>query len=93
MTVLFLPEQPVTDFAVLRLGFDGMNDDGTPRYVTEDLFWQESITPEQPAAVQMEFPGDGIPTNGIRFVDAEGQPHFYSISLSGMDGSIVLSPF
>ncbi len=48
------------------------------------------LTPDMPFVAEIMFPGD-MTMFGIRFTDSLGQVHSYCISISGRDGSVVLS--
>lgn len=50
------------------------------------------IKEDEPLLVYLEIPGD-MPTTGFSYVDASGNTSYYAISLSGYDGSVVLTPY
>lgn len=56
------------------------------------LYSLAQLTSGKPLVVDVAFPGD-MTTYGIRFTDSSGIVHYYSIYISGMDGSLVMTPF
>ena len=88
----FTAAEPVTDFKVLALSFEGVDADGSALFAEEVLYTQALLTPELPLAVAVTFYGD-IPNNGISYVDAAGNAHRCTVSVSGMDGSLVLAEY
>ena len=56
----------------------------------EVLCCVQEMTEQMPLVAELAFPGD-MTTYGIRFTDASGVCHTYSIYISGRDGSLVLS--
>ena len=54
------------------------------------LFTLPELTAEVPLVAELSFPGD-MTTYGIRFTDASGVCHTYSIYISGRNGALVLS--
>jgi hypothetical protein len=59
-------------------------------YVGKDLIVLPKMTKEKPLVAELDFPGS-LTTYGVRFMDKDGDFHFYNIQLSGEDGSIVLT--
>ena len=56
----------------------------------EAFFTLTEMDEEMPLVAELAFPGD-MSMYGIRFVDEDGITHTYSISVSGRNGSLVLS--
>ena len=105
VTVLFLPLRTVTDFKVLSLSVRdwdfsdaGAADDAEESAEPDSFFDYEvlhteaELTSDQSLLVTMTFLGD-MPNNGISYVDANGNLHRYTVELSGMNGSLLLSEF
>ncbi len=92
LPVLFRASEAVQNFQVLALDFPSISDDGEIDFPSEVLYELPELTPEQPLCVTLTFPGD-VPSNGISYVDAEGNVRCFSVSLSGMDGSLVVSEY
>ncbi|MBP3313625.1 MAG: hypothetical protein J6K84_03090 [Oscillospiraceae bacterium] len=59
--------------------------------VDRELFSLETLTPEKPLVATLMFPGD-LTTYGIGFI-CDGTEYFYTISLSGRNGTVVFQPF
>ena len=60
--------------------------------VTEELHKERWMAEESYLVAGLVFYGD-MTTYGISFVDGEGEERFFSVSLSGMDGSIVMNEY
>lgn len=58
----------------------------------EDLHFIPELTPEMPFVVEVAFPGD-MTTYGISFTDQTGTTHCYTVSISGRNGTLVLSEY
>ena len=54
----------------------------------EVLHTQDELTPELPLVAHLEFPGD-FSCYGLSFTDQYNVVHYYTISVSGKDGSLV----
>ena len=89
---MLLWEEPVADFRLLALELAGVNDAGNAAFDAEELFQYSALTPDRPLLLGLTFPGD-IPSNGIAFTGADAVEHRYSLSVSGLDGSLVLAEF
>ncbi len=59
--------------------------------VDRELFSMDTLTPEKPLVATLMFPGD-MSTYGIAF-NCGGTEYFYTISVSGRNGTLVLQPF
>ena len=55
------------------------------------MYKQKELMPDCPLVVQGVFYGS-IPNWGVSYEDETGEVRTYSVAVSGMDGSIVLSP-
>ena len=58
----------------------------------KELYTKEVFRPDRQLLVRFSFIGT-IPNNGISYTDDSGKTRYYSISESGMDGSLVFSEF
>lgn len=87
--VAFTANSKVTNFRVLSLRMGDVNEDGRVLFSAKELYSQKELTPEKPLVVTMSFPGD-TPSMGISYVDSAGKEYVYSVSLSGLDGSVLL---
>ncbi|MBR2667496.1 MAG: hypothetical protein IKD96_04995 [Oscillospiraceae bacterium] len=90
--IAFTANGVVRDFKVLSLFLQDVDDNGEPTFLVKDLYSQDLLTPWRPLVVETTFYGD-IPNNGISYVDADGVTHYYAVSESGMDGSLLLTEF
>lgn len=90
--VVFIAISKVSDFKVLALSFEDINESGQVKYGTEVLYGQSVLTPERPLMVGMSCDST-IPCYGISYVDENGVTRCFAIEVSGMDGSVLLSEF
>lgn len=90
--IWFSAERAVTDFQVLTLALESIDEDGNARFVIEEVYTHGALTPEVPLLVRMELMGT-IPNNGISYVDADGQTRYFTLGVSGYDGSLLLTAF
>lgn len=88
----FTAEKPVQDFKVLALSFDGVFDDGTAVFSTQELYSLPSLQPGRPLVVSLLFEG-AVPATGISYVDDAGQLHRLAVDLSGESGEPYLWEF
>ena len=56
------------------------------------LYTQERLTPDKPLVIGVVFWGD-LTTYGVSFMNAGGQPEFYTLSISGRNGDVVCTPY
>ena len=89
--IVFRVKEKVKEFRVLTLELQDVDENGHATFDTELLLELYTLKPDDPIAVPMSFPGD-IPTNGISYLDENGEPLLFTVSLSGRDGSLVLTP-
>ncbi len=89
VTVVFFTDSPVTDFTILALQLEDVDEDGTAVYKTEERLNAGELTPEEPIAVDLSFYGD-MPNNAISYVDQDGATRCLAVEISGMDGSLNL---
>ena len=89
--VVFSVNNLVKNFKVLSLHFKDFNK-GKPVVLVKELDTKEVFSPDRQLLVKFSFFGS-IPNNGISYTDPNGKTRYYSISESGMDGSLVFSEF
>ncbi len=89
--VVFSVNNPVKNFKVLSLHFKDFNN-GKPVFLVKELYTKEVFRPDRQLLVKFSFIGS-IPNNGISYTDPAGKTRYYSISESGMDGSLIFSEF
>ena len=91
--ILFDSIRNVEDLCILSVSLTGFDGKGDPVYLCEILYTMEEYEAGKGLAVWMDFPGD-TPSNGIMYTDPiSGEVRKYTISLSGMDGSLILTEF
>lgn len=89
--VRVFPKRTITDVKVLELSFVDIDEAGVATFSAEEKYCVDSLKRGQDFMIGTAFAGD-IPNNGISFVDVNGKTHAYSFGISGMDGSLVMSP-
>ena len=82
-------ESTVSDFRLLSIAMQDIDENGIFTFSAEELYSQPELTPERPLEADLVFLGD-IPNNGISFTDADGNVKYFSVDMSGMDGSLIL---
>ena len=90
--VLFMAEGTVTDFSFLSLSIKDVDENGKATFDTESLYKLDKLTEEKPLEVTLTFYGDS-PAYGISYKDAQGVTKNYTVTISGEDGSVILSEF
>lgn len=90
--VMFTTEKTVSDFTVLSLAFESIDDDGNITYDIAQSYSFDEFRQDTPIEVGMIFAGS-IPTNGISYTDENGSTRRFSINISGYDGSLFLQEF
>ena len=89
--VVFSVNNPIKNFKVLSLYLKDFSD-GKPIFLVKELYTKEVFRPDRQLLVKFSFIGS-IPNNGISYTDGNGKTRYYSISESGMDGSLVFVEF
>ena len=89
--ILFTTDAAVREFSFLSLTFTE-EADGALRFETEELYTADAFTPEHPVVIGMTFVG-ALPDRGICYTDADGTERYFSLDLSGKDGSLLLTEF
>ena len=89
--VVFSVNSPVKNFKVLSLEFKDFAN-GKPVFRVKELFTKDVLRPERQLLVKYTFFGS-IPNNGFSYTDGNGKTRYYSVSQSGMDGSLLFSEF
>lgn len=92
MSIMFTANNPVNDFKIVSLQYEDVKEDGTPVFLTEDVYTYGEFTTEQSLLVNLSFPGD-MPNYGISYTDSSGTEKHYALQQSGKDGSLVMFEF
>lgn len=88
--VLFKISAAVKDVRFLIIYFDESGEaESLNFYVSKTLYSKDIILPEKSLVVGTVFEGL-LPTRAISFVDENNLTRYYSLNLSGEDGSIIL---
>ncbi len=90
--VIFFTKKNVKKFRLLSLTFKDSNAEGMPVFEIQKQFLLEKFSPAHPLCAAMTFFGS-IPNNGISYKDTDGTIKYYSVSVSGIDGSLELDEF
>ena len=91
-TVLFLAEGTITDFNFLSLTVTDVDDNGRASFDTEVLYSRDALQEGKPLEVTLTFYGD-TPAYGISYKDVSGATKNFTVTLSGEDGSVILSEY
>lgn len=84
--------ETVTDVQVVSVTLEEVGEDDVGLRIGAVLGTLDAITPGRPFVVALAFPGD-IPNTALICTDSDGAVHHYTISMSGRDGSLLLTPF
>ena len=88
--VIVAANNTVTDFKVSKITWKDSGIMLVPELSAEPLFSVEKLTPDKPLKLTVEFPGD-TPAYAITYKNKKGVEKTYGLTMSGMDGSIVLT--
>ena len=91
-SVLLSSKKGVKDFKVLKLFLKDIGSDGKPIFLMEVLHSQPALAPGRPLEVVLTFFGT-IPAYGISYTDSAGRTRWFSLDMSGKDGSVLLTEF
>ncbi len=90
--VLLSTSKGVKDLKVLKLALKDIGNDGKPVFLVKTLHSQPVLAPGRPLEVVLSFFGT-IPAYGISYVDSTGKTRYFSLDMSGKDGSVLLTEF
>ena len=90
--IVFFPEDTVTDFQLLSLFLEDVDENGNLRFSVTPLCTLAALSPDIPLLVNLTFYGD-LPGYGIAYTDTDGTEKQFCFGISGMDGSLFLSEF
>ena len=90
--ILFTAEGEVTDFRLLSLFVNDVDDNGKMTFDTESLYELPTLEEDKPLEVTLTFYGD-TPAYGISYKDGSGATKNFTVTLSGEDGSVILSEY
>lgn len=90
-TVVFRASEGVADFKLLALALRDADEAGNVTFDRSEAFHIPELKAGAALAVPMSFPGD-IPSSGFSYTDADGSVKAYTISVSGKDGSLLVTP-
>ncbi|MBO7319057.1 MAG: hypothetical protein J6V06_03440 [Clostridia bacterium] len=90
--LLFMAEGTVTDFNFLSLLITDVDENGNMTFDSQSLYSSDVLTEDKPLEVTLTFYGD-TPAYGISYKDAQGITKNYTVTISGEDGSLILSEY
>lgn len=91
--VVFTTDTAIKDFKYVELSFNEAPESGKSEFtVTKELYSLAELSPNRPLVIGMTFEGI-IPNRGISFIDENGKTKYYTIQMSGKDGSLFLTAF
>ncbi|MBQ3664883.1 MAG: hypothetical protein II919_02105 [Lachnospiraceae bacterium] len=91
-SLVFETEETVTEFRILQLSLEDVDENGKPLFSYKELYLQEELTKEHPLCASVGFLGD-LPNVGISYIDPAGNERFFAIEISGYDGSLIMTEF
>ena len=90
--ILFIAEGTITDFNFLSLTVTDVDENGKMSFDKEILYTLDTMYENKPVEVTLTFYGD-TPAYGISYKDASGATKNFTVTLSGEDGSVILSEY
>ena len=88
--IIFIPKNTIYDVRIFTINDDWA--DISDKKIEKILFETEKVTPQKPLIADIQFV-DLFAVRGISFKDENGNEHFYEISDSPIDGSLIISKF
>lgn len=86
--IAFVPQKKILqDFRILQLEFKESREDGSLSFKTSTIFHYAALN--QPLLLKTLLEAT-IPSIGYSFTNANGNTETYSLSISGMDGSLII---
>lgn len=85
--ILLTAKEELKDVRFLKLGLEGVNDDGKPLYAVDEKLYFERIDKDEEVILLVTFYGD-MPEYGLVVTDPDGTEHALAIWVSGMDGTL-----
>lgn len=93
VTVVFSANTDISKFRYLEIGFvDPERSDAVRIRIEKVLYLSKVLSQNDPIALSMHFDGD-LPSRGISYFDEKGIERFFTVSISGEDGSLQLTEF
>ena len=90
--LLFSTNMDASDFKFMDIEYRDSAPGDDKFAIVNVLYEQEVLTNGQPLLIETMFPGD-MPSKGICFTQPTGEVVYFSMTHSGNDGSLILSPF
>lgn len=90
--IVFIPYKVIKDFKILNIEFVEASEDGEIVFATQEVYKEESLTPDKSLLANLSFFGT-IPNNGISYVDDSETTNYFTVNISGKDGSLILDRF
>lgn len=79
--------EEIRDLKIYRISMDYIEDEIC--FWGEELYEKPEMVPGTPFYIQLSFPGDS-PSTGISYVDSSNETRYFTLMMSGYDGSLVL---
>lgn len=90
--VVFSANETVTDFQFNSLEYIENPNSENIDFLMTPLFSLDELTSDKPVVITLTFLGT-IPNYGISYIDASGTQRTFSIEVSGMDGSLLITEY
>ncbi len=91
VTLAFRAEEDVADFCLFALELRDMDESGRALFTAAETYAAPALKADVPLAAPLYFPGD-ILSNGFSYAEADGTARYFALSISGKDGSLVVTP-
>lgn len=90
--IMFIAEGLITDFSFDSLLVTDVDDNGNMTFDSQSLYTLDELKEDKPLEVTLTFYGD-TPAYAISYKDATGETKNFTVTLSGEDGSVILTEF
>lgn len=92
-TFVLETDQPLLNFRILAIDVMDAGPGKEPGYLTTELYYLETFTPEKALVVSADL-SETIPNTGFCYDETDGELVIYHyLTVNGMDGSLELTPF
>lgn len=93
MNVIFHFNQPVTNFAVISVGFNDFEEENITFVKTKTLLDIGAVSTERPIVLTRYRTAGTLPNSGFMFTDPDDITRWFTFHENQMDGSIMWRPF
>lgn len=90
--IAIFSEKDLKDFKILEIHLKSVAEDGSLDFDVKELYAQADLKAEKPLVGGLDF-HEGLLEYGISYVDSIGKQRYFTLEISGMDGSLMMYEF